>query len=300
VPAGQPFTLICQSLARPQYYGRVDLHLHTTHSDGTYTPAQVVELACRSGLSAIAITDHDTVSGIAPAMEAACRSLEIISGVEITTEYQGREVHLLGYFFNPFHAGLRSALDHLRAERVGRFREMVRRLDRLGVHIEEAEIASLGDTASLGRRHLAELVVQAKKAATVREAFQRYLGDQGDATVPKKRLPIADAIALVRSAGGVAAWAHPGCDCTQQSLLELKRLGLGAIEAEYPAFRPSRIRELRRLATELGLAITGGSDCHGPSQPGRAVGAHSISHDELLRLREMIGSTKPAGRSELR
>jgi predicted metal-dependent phosphoesterase TrpH len=288
VPTGQPFTLICQSLARPRHYGRVDLHLHTTFSDGDYTPAQVVDLARRSGLSAIAITDHDTVAGIAPAIEAAGRSLDIISGVEITAEFRDRELHLLGYFFDPFDADLRSALDHLRTERVGRFHEMLKRLHVLGVHIEEEHVANLGDTATLGRRHLAGLVVQAKKAATVREAFQRYLGDQGQATVPKKRLPVADAIELVRAAGGVAAWAHPGCDCTLEALLELRRLGLRAIEAEYPSFRPSRIRELRRWAQELGLAITGGSDCHGPSQPNRSVGACSISHDELLRLREMI------------
>jgi predicted metal-dependent phosphoesterase TrpH len=286
MPAGQPFTQLCQLLARPRHFGRVDLHLHTTFSDGTYTPAEVVDLARRSGLSAIAITDHDTLAGIAPTVQAAGESLEVVSGVEITAEFHGRELHLLGYCFDPTNADLRAALDHLRAERVGRFHEMVKRLAGLGIPIEQEEIANLGDTTTLGRRHLAELLVQAKQAATVREAFQRYLGDHGRATVPKRRLPVAEAIALVRGAAGVAAWAHPTYDCSRERLLELKDLGLGAIEAEYPAFRPSRIKELRRLASELGLAVTGGSDCHGPDQANRAVGASSITYEELEALKD--------------
>ena len=288
MPAGQPFTQLCQSLARPRYFGRVDLHLHTTFSDGTYSPAQIVDLARRSGLSAIAITDHDTLAGIAPTRLLAGAAPEVVSGVEITTEFHGRELHLLAYCFDIDNSALRLALAHLQAERVVRFQAMIERLHTLGVHIEEADIADLGDTTTLGRRHLAELLVQAKKAVSVREAFQRYLGDHGRATVPKTRLPVGEAIALVRGANGVASWAHPNYDCNQETLLELKRLGLGAIEAEYPAFRANRVKELRQLARELGLAITGGSDCHGPGLPHRSVGATSISHEELQRLREMI------------
>jgi predicted metal-dependent phosphoesterase TrpH len=266
----------------------VDLHLHTTFSDGTYSPAEIVDLARRSGLSAIAITDHDTLAGIAPTRLLAGTALEVVSGVEITTEFHGRELHLLGYYFDADNSPLRLALAHLQAQRVGRFHAMVERLHTLGVHIEEKAIADLGDTATLGRRHLAELLVSAKKAVTVREAFQRYLGDQGRATVPKTRLAVGEALALVRGANGVASWAHPNYDCTKETLLELKDLGLGAVEAEYPAFRTSRTKELRNLARELGLAITGGSDCHGPGLPHRSVGATSISHEELQRLREMI------------
>jgi predicted metal-dependent phosphoesterase TrpH len=288
MPAGQPFTQLCQSLARPRYFGRVDLHLHSTFSDGAYTPAEVVDLARRSGLSAIAITDHDTLAGVADARQSAPAALEIVSGVEITAEWQGREFHLLAYFIAPDHAPLNQALDYLRSERIGRFREMVRRLDSLGVHIKEEQLNRIQKQTTLGRRHLAEMLVAAKKAGSVREAFQRWLHDDGRAAVPKTRLPVAEALTLVRSAGGVASWAHPNYHCTKESLVELKRLGLGAVEAEYPTFRASKTRELRQWAVELGLAITGGSDCHGPDEPSRAVGASSISHDELQRLREMI------------
>lgn len=285
MPAGQPFTQLCQALNRPRHYGRADLHLHTTSSDGTYTPAQLVDLARRSGLSAIAITDHDTFAGVVPARQAAGASVEVMAGVEITAEFRGKELHLLGYDFDLANEPLRVALDHLQEERVGRFHEMIERLQGLGVQFSPEDVSKWTGAPSLGRRHLAEMLVQAKKASSVREAFQRWLGDERKAAVPKTRLPVAEAIALVRAAGGVASWAHPNYHCTRESVLELKSVGLAAIEAEYPAFRASRARELRRLAASLDLAISGGSDCHGPDEPKRAVGVCSISREELLRLR---------------
>src|SRR5436190_14306243 len=143
MPAGQPFTRLCQTLARPRYFGRVDLHLHTTFSDGTYSPSEIVDLARRSGLSAIAVTDHDTLGGIGPATHAAGPALEVVSGVEISAEWQGREFHLLGYFFDPLDDSLCQALSYLRAERVGRFHAMVERLKPLGVHFENEDFAHL-------------------------------------------------------------------------------------------------------------------------------------------------------------
>lgn len=291
MPAGQPFTQLCQTLARPKYFGRVDLHLHTTCSDGTYTPGQVVDLAQRSGLSAIAITDHDTIAGIAPASQAAGNTLEVITGVEITAEFRGKELHLLGYLFDSQNIALNKALEHLQNARVDRFREMVARLRHLGVSITETEVARLQTGSSLGRRHLAEILVENRQAGSVREAFQRWLGDNGRATVPKARLPVADAIRLVRDAGGVASWAHPLYDCTKESLRDLKNLGLNAVEVEYPTIRPSRGKELAHWACELGLAITGGSDCHGPGP--RQVGAASITYDELERLRKLSNIPDP-------
>ena len=128
--------------------------------------------------------------------------------------------------------------------------------------------------------------MQQKHAGSVREAFQRYLGDKGRATVPKTKLPVAEAIAAVRHAGGVAAWAHPLHDCTLETLRELRELGMQAVEASFPSCRPSREHELKHWARELGLATTGGSDCHGPGMPHRAVGSCSISRAELQAVRE--------------
>src|SRR5207249_3442812 len=136
-----------------------------------------------------------------------------------------------------------------------------------------------------GRRHLAALLVRAGKAATVREAFVRYLGDDGDVALPPPALPTDEAIALVRGAGGVAAWAHPSYDDdTRRVLTELRDLGLAAVEVDYPSARPAKRRRLRAAAAELGLAVTGGSDCHGPDAPRQAVGACGVTTQELEAL----------------
>jgi predicted metal-dependent phosphoesterase TrpH len=242
----------------------------------------VIELARRSGLAAVAITDHDTLSGVAVAREAAAGSkLEIVSGVEISAEYGGKEFHLLGYLIRLDDTLLRVAMKRLSVHRAGRFWDMVERLRRCGVSLDKEELPPSTHAEVLGRRHLAEILVKTRRAGSVREAFVRYLGDGGHVAVPKIRLPVAEAIALVRGAGGVASWAHPSYDCERERLAELRDLGLGAIEVAYPGFRDARMRELRSLAAGLGLAITGGSDCHGPDQPGRAIGACSITSQEL-------------------
>src|SRR5437879_4359435 len=140
MPVRPPFTALCQALAA-RSTGRADLHLHSTHSDGLYTPAQVVELAGRSGLAAIALTDHDTLGGILPARTAAVRSgVEVIAGVEVTAEHDAAELHLLGYFVRTDDELLRSALDRLRTHRTGRFRDMVERLRSFGIHLTEDEL----------------------------------------------------------------------------------------------------------------------------------------------------------------
>jgi predicted metal-dependent phosphoesterase TrpH len=264
MPARQPFTTLCRAASTKPAHGRADLHLHTTFSDGSYTPEQIVDLARRSGLSAIAITDHDTLDGIVPAQKAAGTAVEVVSGVEITAEYRGHEFHLLGYFIKLDHEPLRKALDKLRAHRVGRFWDMVTRLREHGVDMPEEGLREQVGTGVLGRRNLAVMLTKSGKVGSVREAFSRYLGDGGRVTLPKLRLPVKEAMDLVCEAGGVAGWAHPSYDCNRETLAELSSWGLGAIEAEYPTQRNSRSRELKLLAAQFGLGISGGSDCHGP------------------------------------
>src|SRR5262245_28038419 len=160
MPAQQPFTTLCRLVAQARpTANRADLHLHTTHSDGLYTSAQVVELAVRSGLCAIAITDHDTLEGVGPARAASAGTgLEVIAGVEISSEYQGRELHLLGYFVAPDDAALGMALTTLRHHRAERYHEMIDRLRGQGVHLAGADVPP--GAHALGRRHLAELLVR--------------------------------------------------------------------------------------------------------------------------------------------
>jgi predicted metal-dependent phosphoesterase TrpH len=286
MPQRQPFTALCQALTRHPSAGRADLHVHTTHSDGTYTPAQVVEVARRSGLAAVAVTDHDTLAGLPEARAAAGPDLEVVPGVEISAEHAGRELHLLGYFVRPDDPPLQAALRRLREHRAARFWEMVERLRRCGVSVDEGELRAYAGGGVLGRRNLAEFLVRTRRTGTVREAFVRYLGDGGRVVLPKVLLEVAEAIALVRGGGGVASWAHPPYDCSREGLAGLQRLGLAAVEADYPAHRPARWRELRRWAAELGLAVTGGSDCHGPGHAHRAIGACGVTAAELEHLRE--------------
>jgi hypothetical protein len=291
MPKGQPFTALCKSAAVRPGHGRADLHLHTTFSDGLYTPAQVVDLARRSGLAAIALTDHDTLGGVSQAIWAAQGSqVEIIAGVEISAELAGREVHLLGFFCRPDDERLSHALSRLGGQRADRFQAMVERLRSCGVDLAERDLPVPRAAETLGRRHLAEALVRSRHAGSVREAFTRYLGDNGRVAVDKACLPIFEAIALVRGAGGVAAWAHPSYHCNEASLRRLREVGLGAVEAVHPAHKATRERELRALAGRLDLAVCGGSDCHGPEPVGRAVGACSISRADLDALREHSSS----------
>jgi len=258
--------------------------LHTTCSDGTYTPQQVVGLARRCGLAALAITDHDTLAALPLARQAAAGSgVEVIPAVEITTEHNGRELHLLAYFVAEDNQALNEALAWVRLQRVERFRAMVDCLRRAGVAVPWQEDGPAVPDA-LGRRYLAELLVKAGQAGSVKEAFDRWLKDGRPCVVSLDRLATAEAIQLVRQAGGVACWAHPGPAADWPALVDLARLGLRGIEVDYPEVRRSRREELRRWAGQLNLAITGGSDCHGPGR--REIGCCSVSSRELERLRE--------------
>lgn len=287
MPRFSPFTSLCQALARPPHSDRADLHVHSTASDGLYSPAEVVSLARRCGLAAVALTDHDTLAGLDEARAAAVESsLEVIAAVEISAEYDGREVHLLAYFVDPANEPLRAALQWLREGRVTRFHAMFDSLVAAGIPLRREDIPT-GPRDALGRPHLARLIVQAGRATSTREAIRAYLLDGSPHAVPKPRVQVAEALALVRGAGGVVSLAHPGHATTRELLAEFQRLGLVAVETEYPDMKGSRARQLRAWASELGLATTGGSDCHGPGK--RAIGAHSISRAELEALRHRAG-----------
>src|SRR5262245_56433219 len=176
MPARQPFTSLCQQLARPRAGDRVDLHIHTTCSDGTYTPAQVVDLARRSGMPAVAITDHDTIAALEPARQAAGNRLEIVPGLELTERFRGAELHLLGYSFSEDDDALLSTLERIREERRARFHELMDYLHERGVMASNGDLSSHDSEPVLGRRHVAQALVRAGKAADERQAFYRYLG----------------------------------------------------------------------------------------------------------------------------
>jgi len=294
MPKGQPFTALCQLAARLSQPRVADLHVHTTASDGEFTPSQVVLHAMRAKLSAVAITDHDTLASVAPAVEAAAglghAAPTIIPGVEVSAEFAGREVHLLGYFVNPADGRLTRMLDQICVRRRERFRAFVAKLAATGVHfppgLADAEEAK---TVSLGRRHVAGLLVRVGVVRGRFAAFQRIMNPITSDITVNHRVPAADALRAIRDAGGVASFAHPPDEVDEATLTQLRELGLQAIEAAFPAASASHTTRLRGFVATLGLAVTGGSDCHGPDPIGRMIGARGVTRAELTVLRELAG-----------
>lgn len=287
MPRQAPFTWLCGQIAELARVRVVDLHIHTTASDGEYTPSQVIAHARRAGLSAVAITDHDTLAGWAEARQAAGEALSFIPGVEISTVFEQRELHLLGYFLRDDHPGLNATLARLQQSRRERFRDWIGQLAQSGIRLPEDRVQLVErSTTSLGRRHIAKLLFSMGKARSLSEAFYRYVQPTAKQVLPKALVPIAQAIELVHAAGGVTSLAHPPADWGEEEFLRLRELGLDAIEAVYPRGRRSPSVSLRLLASQLGLAVTGGSDCHGPESPQRTIGSYGIHPAELHALRQ--------------
>lgn len=246
----------------------------------------MVVAAANVGLSALAITDHDTLSALQVARpEAARLGIELISGIELTSEFQGREIHILGHFVRDDDPALVSAALALRVGRAERLRGMSERLESLGLSVDLGALARMFPRATLGRRHLAEWLTKTRQVGGPREAFARYLGDDGPAQVPKPRLAAAEAIALIVGAGGVAALAHPPYDLRECVLASLAEAGLGAIEVDGPGIGRVQGRRWRDWAGRFDLVPVAGSDFHAADRPGRWIGSITTPGLDLERLR---------------
>ena len=251
----------------------IDLHTHTTHSDGSATPFELVELAIRNGASAVAITDHDTVAGLKEGRAASNQlGIEFINGLELSAEYSPGTMHILGYYIDDQHKGLAGKLEELRAARDARNPEIASRLHALGVDVQYAEVADLAGNEVVGRPHFARVLVDRGHAASIQDAFNRFLAKGAAAYVEKKRLSPAESIALIHSAGGVAVLAHPyqlklPSDALELLIGELVEMGLDGIEAIYSRHSPGDCDRYSKLARRYGLLLTGGSDYHGTYKP---------------------------------
>jgi predicted metal-dependent phosphoesterase TrpH len=243
----------------------VDLHIHSNASDGSLSPEAIVEEAKRLGLTAIAIADHDVMSGVGPACrrgEAA--GLPVIPAVEISTDYGETEVHILGYWIDPGDPQLEDQLRHIREGRLLRAGRMVDHLQKLGVRIELGDVLREAHGASVGRPHVAAALVRAGACETPREAFDRFIGKRGPAYVPRIRPSVAEAVQIVARAGGCPVLAHPGLVFGHPRIVhEMARLGARGVEAYHPKHTPGAVETLVRVARSLGLLVTGGSDSHG-------------------------------------
>ena len=258
----------------------VDLHLHTTYSDGRLSPTELVRLCARNGLDVIAITDHDSTEGISEALEAAEETpgLRIVEGIELSTDAPGLEIHMLGYFVDPSDAALQEKLRWLRSGRDERAREMVSRLRALGLDIEWGHVQEISAGAAVGRPHIAQAMVERGYVAYPAEAFDLYLGRDGPAYVGRPSLTPDEAIDLLRRNGAVPVLAHPtyvlpedaenGGPALREVVAGLKEAGLAGMEVYYKSYTPGQVAALAELANEFELIPCGGTDYHASGNPG--------------------------------
>jgi hypothetical protein len=268
-----------------------DLHTHTVHSDGTTQPADNASMAVRVGLSGLALTDHDTVGGWEQ-MQQACthHGLVFVPGIELSTERDGRGVHLLGYWIDPDDPALMAECDRLRNERSRRAEEICEKLAGLGLPVAVERVRQIAGSAPIGRPHVASAMVEAGHVAGITQAFDEYLADGGPAYVPKYALDPVRGLDLLRAAGGAVVLAHPGVSedgggpVTPALLEELAAAGLAGVEVDHPSHEPDVADRWRALASEHGLLITGGSDFHGERKELR-LGECATSAATLEELR---------------
>lgn len=275
----------------------VDLHVHSNKSDGTCSPSELVDLSIQKGLSAFALTDHDTTAGLDEAIEyAKGRDIEVVPGIEFSTEYQGRDIHVLGlaidYKVPVFADRLQAFVD----SRIGRNRKMCRNLTEAGIDISYEKLMAAYPGAVITRAHYARYLLDHGYVKSLPEAFERYVGDHCPYFVPREKVTPVQAVQLIRQAKGIPVLAHPtlyhmGKDALQKLVSSLTEAGLVGLEAVYSTYSAGEEREMRQLALRNGLLISGGSDFHGSNKPGLelATGYHGklvIPYDIWERLKE--------------
>ena len=252
----------------------VDLHLHTTASDGRLTPTELVNLAAAQGLKTIAVTDHDSTEGLQEALQAAASfpGFRIIPGIELSTDVPGNEIHVLAYFIQYNDAGLQKTLQEFRAGRVGRAQKMVEKLRDMDIEIEWERVQEIAGEGAVGRPHIALAMKEAGYISEVPEAFTHYIGRNGPAYAERLKLTPGDAIRLIKQWGGVAVLAHPAeIPDLDDVLVDLKAEGLAGMEVFYARYSEDKIQELAETADRHGLLRCGGSDYHGLGAPGEPL-----------------------------
>jgi predicted metal-dependent phosphoesterase TrpH len=279
----------------------IDLHIHSTASDGRFSPADIVRKSAAGGLDVIAITDHDTVDGIAPALETAVAfpKLRVIPGVEISTDFPDGEVHVLGYFIDYTDRELQSTLERMRNSRWERARGMVAKLNNLGVQIQWQRVQEIAANAALGRPHIARAMLEKGYISSIKEAFDKYIGHGGPAYVEREKITPAAAVELILRTRGLPVLAHPLTIPDPEMLVsELKSAGLVGIEAYYNGYTPEDIDNLVSLAYKYGMITTGGSDYHGLDDSAETmlggVDVPAESVEQLMAMAEQRGLTLPS------
>ena len=281
--------------ARRSSTALIDLHVHTTASDGVLAPDALVSRAKSAGITVLSVTDHDTTAGLAVAREAARRlDIVFINGIEITAVEADRDVHVLGYFFDPDDTQLAAFLERQREDRVRRVHEIVARLAAAGWRIDPQPVLAAAHQAgrSVGRPHIADALVAAGYARDRNDAFDRLIGNKGCAFVPRRGPSAVDVVALIRAAGGIASLAHPGLTQRDDLIPALAGAGLAALEARHADHDAETEARYRRLALQHGLAVTGGSDFHADQDHHvGTIGEVGLSPEDFAALRERVTGT---------
>lgn len=274
-----------------------DLHVHTTASDGLLTPQEVIDLAVQIGLKGMAITDHDTLNGLQPAIDYIRLKnidLDFVPGIEINTDVEIGEVHILGYFIDPAGQNLRNRLEEIRCFRRERAIKMIERLAAIGLHISVEAVEGLARGDLIGRPHIAMALKQNGYVESLREAFDKYIAQGGPAYVPRYKFPPAEAVDLIHQAGGIAVLAHPGLIKDENTITDIIDLGIDGIEVYYPEHDDNQIKHYEKLAKGHGLLITGGSDFHGTDsmESHSPLGAAGLGDNLLLDIKQNMLKNK--------
>ena len=273
---------------------RIDLHMHSTASDGSFTPDEVARMAAGNGVDVFALTDHDTLEGLPDA--AACANqagIRLITGVELSVSEEGMDVHLLAYGFDAADATLKAAVLRYREGRRERARKILLRLKGLGIRISLEEVEGIARGGALGRPHVAEALLRAGHVENFNEAFQRYLGHHAPAYVPKPRVTLEEASSIVRDAGGVTILAHPGTLNRDHLIPAWARRGLDGIEVWHSKHDLAAVERYRGFAQLHGLLMTGGSDYHGERTPGIVIGSVAVPDEILEPLDTALRTRRP-------
>ena len=263
-----------------------DLHCHTTASDGLLTPTELVHLASEVGLKAIGITDHDTIQGWKEAEEAgATYQIQILRGIELNTNWQGKEVHILGYEVDGMSEHLNKKLRDLRKNREGRMLQILDRLKGMGIELALEEVQTFAQGESMGRPHVAQVLIKRGYVRSIQEAFERYIGHGAPAYVPSYRLTPEEGIKVIREAQGVAVLAHPGVQRLDEEIPSWVEAGLQGIEVVHSKHKLNDELRYLAIAQEYNLLTTGGSDFHGEAlKPGVALGRWGVSLDVIQQI----------------
>ena len=265
-----------------------ELHSHSDHSDGSFCPEKVIEIAHSAGLAALALTDHDTVSGIAAARRRAEQiGLDFIAGVEFSSHVGKKEIHILGLFIDDSKPDLIAATEQARLFRRERAHMIVGKLRELRIGVDFADVESAAGAASMGRPHIAAALVDVGAVPHLDSAFQKYIGNGGPAFVPKPTLSAPQVIETIHAAGGVAVLAHPASSRVgERTILDLADIGLDGFEVLHPKHRQAQQKRLRRLIDSSGLLPSGGSDFHGQGSGRAPMGACAVPLEWMEALRQ--------------